>query len=42
MAYLLFHEYLQMDPVAADFETHFMGNILRKIDRHSLYHTDIL
>ena len=42
MAFLLFRDYLGMDPVQADFETHFMGNILRKLDRHSLYHTEIL
>ncbi|MDP7448337.1 MAG: hypothetical protein QF689_07125 [Candidatus Latescibacteria bacterium] len=42
MAFLLFRDYLSMDPAQADFETHFMGNILRKLDRHSLYHTEIL
>ena len=42
MAFLLFRDYLGLDPVQADFKTHFMGNILRKLDRHPLCHTEIL
>jgi len=42
LAHILSVHFLAMDPAAADFETHFMGNVLRKLDRHRLYHTEII
>ena len=42
MAFLVFRHFLDMDPSRVDFETHFMANVLRKLDRHRLYHTEIL
>ena len=42
LAHILFEHFLGMDPSGADFETHFMGNVLRKLDRHRHYHTEIL
>ncbi len=42
LALLFFRHFFDMDPTAADFETHFMGNILRKLDRHPRYHAEIL
>ena len=42
LAHILFEHFLGMDPSGADFETHFIGNVLRKLDRHRHYHTEIL
>lgn len=42
LSLLMLRDFLGMDPAEADFETHFMGNVLRKLDRHELYHSEIL
>lgn len=39
---VLFEHYFDIDLERVDFETHFMSQVLRKLDRHPLYHSDLL
>jgi len=39
---VLFEHYFDIDLAKVDFETHFMSQVLRKLDPHPLYHTDLL